>query len=265
MHLFSENKFSFPTSNTFMKYMSLCLLLFVTLYGIHTTREEQNVISTSFFANELPIYCVDTNEPVVALTFDSAWGTEDLGEILDILKKHNAPATFFVTGEWALKNPDAIVSIDNAGHEIANHGNSHKHMPQLSQADMAVEIKGCHDIIKKLTGKDMTLFRAPYSDWNDEVVATAHTLGYMSINQSVDSLDWKDYGVDSIIRTVCEHKNLENGSIILLHNGSTYTKDALDIMLTNLEQQGYSFVKVSNLIYTDNYLLDHTGKQFLRP
>lgn len=249
------------SSTSFMKYITLALLLCVTVYGIRTTMQEQQVITTSFFVSELPIYCVETKEPVVALTFDSAWGTEDLAEILSILEKHHAPATFFVTGEWALKNPDAIISIDAAGHEIANHGNAHKHMPQLTSENMAAEIKGCHDTIKKLIGKDMTLFRAPYSDWNDEVVATAHSLGYMSINQSVDSLDWKDYGVDSIVRTVCEHKNLENGSIILLHNGSAYTKDALDKMLTNLEQQGYSFIKVSDLIYTENYVLDHTGKQ----
>lgn len=263
MHWSSDNKSSF-ISSALMKYITMCLLLCVTLYGIRTTMKEQRVITTSFFASELPVYCVETNEQVVALTFDSAWGTEDLAEILSILKKHNAPSTFFVTGEWAEKNPDAILSIDNAGHEIANHGNSHKHMPQISSEEMITEITGCHDKIRELTGKDMTLFRAPYSDWNDEVVSVAHSLGYMSINQSVDSLDWKDYGSDSIIRTVCEHKNLENGSIILLHNGSKYTKDALDTMLTRLEQQGYSFIKVSDLIYTENYTLDHTGKQYFQ-
>ena len=251
------------SSISLMKYLSLVLLLLVTIYGlsIHSTLNAISPVS-SFFQEELPIYSVDTNKPVVALTFDSAWGTEDLDDILKILKKHNAPATFFVTGDWAEKNPDAIKVIDAAGHEIANHGNAHKHMPQLSQEEMITEIKKCHETVYKLIGKDMALFRAPYSDWNDEVVETAHSLGYMSINMSVDSLDWKDYGVDSIIRTVCEHKNLENGSIILLHNGATYTRDALDIMLTNLEQQGYSFILVSDLIYTEHYTLDHTGKQF---
>lgn len=219
-------------------------------------------MTSSIYKNELPIYCVDTEEPVVAITFDSAWGTEDLDEITAILKKHNVPATFFVTGEWAEKYPDAILTIDSAGHEIANHGNSHKHMPQISTEEMKSEIQKCHTTIYNLIKKDMTLFRAPYSDWNDEVVEVAKSMGYSSINQSVDSLDWKDYGADSIIRTVCEHKHLENGSIILLHNGSKYTKDALDVMLTNLEEQGYSFVKVSSLIYTENYYLDHTGKQF---
>lgn len=251
------------SSISIMKYMSLVLLLLVSIYGLNIHSTSDSFLPTSAFSyNELPIYSVDTDESVVALTFDSAWGTEDLADILAILKKHNAPSTFFVTGDWAEKNPDAIKAIDAAGHEIANHGNSHKHMPQISQEEMITEIKECHDTIYKLINKDMTLFRAPYSDWNDQVVEVAHGLGYMSINMSVDSLDWKDYGVDSIIRTVCEHKNLENGSIILLHNGATYTRDALDVMLTNLEDQGYSFVLVSDLIYTDNYTLDHTGKQF---
>lgn len=251
------------SSISIMKYVSLFLLLLVTIYGlnIHSTKNSISPVY-SFFHKELPIYSVDTNKPVVALTFDSAWGTEDLDDILNILKKHNAPSTFFVTGDWAKKNPDAIKAIDAAGHEIANHGDAHKHMPQLSQEEMIAEIQKCHETVYNLIGKDMTLFRAPYSDWNAEVVKVAHSLGYMSINMSVDSLDWKDYGVDSIIRTVCEHKNLENGSIILLHNGATYTRDALDVMLTNLEQQGYSFLLVSDLIYTENYTLDHTGKQF---
>lgn len=251
------------SSISVMKYISLALLLLVSIYGLNIQSASDPILPTSAFAyNELPIYCVDTDEAVVALTFDSAWGTEDLADILAILEKHNAPATFFVTGDWAKQNPDAIKAIDTAGHEIANHGNSHKHMPQISKEEMITEIKECHNTVYQLTHKDMTLFRAPYSDWNDQVVEVAHSLGYMSINMSVDSLDWKDYGVDSIIRTVCEHKNLENGSIILLHNGATYTRDALDVMLTNLENQGYSFVFVSDLIYTDNYTLDHTGKQF---
>ncbi|MGN0325934.1 MAG: polysaccharide deacetylase family protein, partial [Lachnospiraceae bacterium] len=77
----------------------------------------------------------------------------------------------------------------------------------------------------------------------------------------VDSLDWKDYGVDSIINTVCNHKHLGNGSIILCHNGSKYTAQALDTLITNLKAQGYEFVKLTDLIYTDNYYMDHEGRQ----
>lgn len=77
----------------------------------------------------------------------------------------------------------------------------------------------------------------------------------------VDSLDWKDYGVDSIIKTVCDHKHLGNGSIILCHNGAKYTAEALDSMLTRLEEAGYQVVPVSELIYRENYHMNHEGRQ----
>lgn len=79
----------------YMKYITLTLLIAVCIYGIHSMEETKDTLATSsVYVNELPVYCVDTDNPVVALTFDSAWGTEDLDEILAILKKHNAPATF---------------------------------------------------------------------------------------------------------------------------------------------------------------------------
>lgn len=211
--------------------------------------------------NELPIYSVETKEKVVSITFDSAWGTEDLDNILEILQKHNCVATFFVEGVWAKTYPEAIEKISSMGHIIGNHGENHKHMTGLSETKMLEEIQGCHNIIKELTGVDMTLFRAPYGDYNETVVAKAKELGYSTIQWDVDSLDWKDYGIESIIDTVCNHKALKNGSIILLHNGSKYTSLALDEMLTNLENQGYTFIGLDKLILTENYTIDHTGRQ----
>lgn len=135
-------------------------------------------------------------------------------------------------------------------------------MTQLSRDEMLAEIEGCHTIIKTMTGIDMKLFRAPYGDYDGSVILAAKAKEYYTIQWDVDSLDWKDYGVNSIIDKVCNHKNLNNGSIILLHNGSTYTRDALDGLLTGLEEQGYSFVPVSELIYTEDYSVDHTGRQY---
>ncbi len=76
-----------------------------------------------------------------------------------------------------------------------------------------------------------------------------------------DSLDWKDYGKQSIIDTVCNHQQLQSGAIILCHNGAKYTAEALDEMLTKLEEQGYTIVPVSELILYDGYHMDVTGKQ----
>ena len=74
-------------------------------------------------------------------------------------------------------------------------------------------------------------------------------------------MDWKDYGVDSIVDTVCNHKHLGNGSIILCHNGAKYTAQALDTMLTRLEEAGYQVVPVSDLIYREHYHMNHEGRQ----
>lgn len=107
----------------------------------------------------------------------------------------------------------------------------------------------------------MQLFRPPYGDYNNSLIRSAEECGYYSIQWSVDSLDWKDYGNDSIINTVIQNKELKNGAIILCHNGAKYTADALDTLLTDLEEKGYTIVPVSELIYTENYHMDVTGRQ----
>lgn len=261
-------------NTAYMRTMSFVLLCAICFYTAAYARLNAGKDSWAFpvattlsspVRDELPIYSVETTEPVVALTFDSAWGDEDLNDILSILEKHHAKATFFVSGDWVERYPDAVQSIHAAGHELGNHGSNHRHMPQLSEADMTDEIMECHRRVYALTQTDMTSFRAPYSDWNPSVVAAAKACGYFSINQSVDSVDWKDYGVESIIQTVMDDPDLQNGAIILLHNGATYTKDALDELLNRLEDAGYSFVTISDLIYTEDYTLDHTGRQFPSP
>lgn len=85
--------------------------------------------------------------------------------------------------------------------------------------------------------------------------------GYYPIQWSVDSLDWKDYGVQSIIQTVCDNKELKNGAIILMHNGAKYTADALEQVILNIREKGFEIVPISQLIYYEDYHMDVTGKQ----
>ena len=79
---------------------------------------------------------------------------------------------------------------------------------------------------------------------------------------NIDSLEWKNYGVENLINTVVNHKHLGNGSIILCHNGAKYTAQALDSMIKGLKEKGYEIVPISKLIYTKNYQMDHEGRQF---
>ncbi len=222
------------------------------------------VSATSLFREkELPIYCVKTDKKQIALTFDGAWGNEDTATLLDILERQEVTATFFFTGGWISKYPEDVKTILSKGHEVGNHSENHKQMSKLSKEQCKEEIQIVHNKVKELTGLDMTVFRPPFGDYNDTVIQAANELGYHVIQWDVDSLDWKDYGCDSIIHTVTNHKHLGNGSIILMHNGAKYTKDALEEMIIKLKEHGYEFVKVSELIYTENYQMDHEGRQYV--
>ncbi|MGN1166360.1 MAG: polysaccharide deacetylase family protein [Lachnospiraceae bacterium] len=218
-------------------------------------------VSSNVNGRELPIYCVETNEKKVALSFDAAWGNEDTRELLAILKKHKIHVTFFMTGGWVESYPEDVKAIWKAGHDLGNHSESHKNMSQLSNEEKTQELMSVHNKVKELTGVDMELFRPPYGDYDNQVVLNAKENGYYTIQWDVDSLDWKDYGVDSIIDTVVNHKNLGNGSIILCHNGAKYTADALEAVITGLQEKGYEIVPVSELIYKDNYHMDVSGRQ----
>lgn len=211
---------------------------------------------------KLPIYCVDCPEKKAALSFDAAWGAEDTDEILSILKKHDVHVTFFMTGGWVSSYPDMVKKLKEAGHDLGNHSENHKQMSQLSLEDCKKEIQSVHDRVKELTGTDMCLFRPPYGDYNNTLIEAANSLGYHAIQWDVDSLDWKDYGTDSIVNTVLNHKHLGNGSIILCHNGAKYTAKALDALITGLKDKGYELVKISDLIYKENYKMDVEGRQF---
>lgn len=191
-----------------------------------------------------------------------AWGNEDTAHILDILAEHDVNATFFMTGGWMNQYPDDVKAIAAAGHDLGNHSQNHKQMSSLSAEECKSELLEPHKYIKELTGKEMILFRPPYGDYNNTLIDTAKELGYYTIQWDVDSLDWKDYGVESIIQTVTENKNLGNGSIILMHNGAKYTADALDAIITILKEKGYEIVPVSKLILKENYEIDHEGRQY---
>ena len=169
--------------------------------------------------------------------------------------------TFFMTGGWVESYPDDVKAILAAGHDLGNHSENHKNMSQLSEEEMKQEIMTVHEKVKELTGYEMNLFRCPYGDYSNSVVETATECGYYVNQWSVDSLDWKDYGVDSIIETVCKHKNLDNGAIILMHNGATYTSQALEAVITGLQDQGYEIVPLSELIIKEDYHMDNAGKQ----
>ena len=242
--------------------IGIIVLSILAVIGL-SVRFLPNAITVSNISSkrDLPIYCVDTEEKKVAISFDTAWGNEDIQDILDILDQYKVKTTFFMTGEWVEQYPESVQLIVEAGHDLANHSENHKQMTQLSKQQCVDEIMTVHKRVKELTGIEMNLFRAPYGDYNNMVVGTARDCKYYTIQWDIDSNDWKDYGVDSIISNTVDNKKLENGSIILMHNGTKFTVDALKGVITGLQEKGYVIVPVSELIHTGDYLIDKTGKQ----
>ena len=239
----------------------LWLFVGVLLIGAGLSLSKTVSVRNSVKGKELPIYSVETEEKKVALSFDAAWGNEDTQTILDILAKYNVHVTFFMTGGWVESYPEDVKKIYAAGHDLGNHSENHKNMSQLSDSECQDELMKVHNKVKELTGVEMNLFRPPYGDYDNHVITNAKDCGYYTIQWSVDSLDWKDYGVESIIKTVTEHKDLKNGAIILMHNGAKYTAQALPTVIEKLQADGYQIVPISELIYKDDYHLDVTGRQ----
>ena len=232
--------------------------------GIHflpPAAEQVSVILQAETKKELPIYCVETDEKKVAISFDAAWGADDTDDLLSILDEYDVTATFFLCGYWVEKYPEEVEKIAEAGHDLGNHSATHPHMSQLSAEQITKELQQCHAEVKELTGIDMNLFRPPFGEYNDTVIQTARENGYYSIQWDVDSLDWQEKGVEHEIHQVLEHKHLGNGSIILFHNDAKYTPQALGTILQGLQDQGCEIVPISELIYKDEFTLNHEGRQ----
>ena len=233
----------------------LCLLIAIHL------GDTAIAVSSTYGDRELPIYSVATDEKKISISFDAAWGAEDFPKIIEILDKHNVKATFFMTGEWVEKYPECVKTLVEKGHDLGNHSTTHPDMTKLSKEKQREQIMNVHNKVKELTGYEMELFRPPYGAYNNEVIRTCYEVGYFPIQWDVDSLDWKDLSASEIINKVCRHKALDNGSIILCHNGAKHTAEALDELLTNLKNQGYELVPISQLIIRENFHRDVTGQQ----
>ncbi|MFZ5352579.1 MAG: polysaccharide deacetylase family protein [Bacillota bacterium] len=238
----------------------LLILILICISMIYTVGTDTGALSV-FINNDkqLPIYCVETEEKKIAISFDAAWGADYTNDLLSILKEHNVKTTFFLVGFWVDTYPEMVKKIAAEGHEIGNHSAKHPKMSQLSEEQIIKELKTTSDKIEALIGKPTVLFRPPFGDYNNRLILTAREMGIQTIQWDVDSLDYKDYGVDSIVSRVCS--KVQNGSIVLFHNNATYTKDALPIILKKLQAEGYQIVPISELILKENYYIDHTGRQ----
>lgn len=206
-----------------------------------------------------PVYRVDTNEKKVALGINCAWEDTDTESFLKTLEEKGIKATFFVTGEFVQRCENAVVQITKAGHEIGNHSDSHPDMSKLNETEITKELTSASNKIEKVTGIKPNLFRAPSGSYNTRLIQTANDLGYHCIQWDCDTVDWKGLTAQEMTQKVM--KNLQNGSIVLLHLGAKHTNEALPMIIAAIKEKGYEIVPVSELIYTENYYVDRQGVQ----
>lgn len=238
--------------------LSLVAILLASLVAITNT----GTVYFGWTKRLVPIYSVQTTEKKVALTFDAAWGSDKTAKIVSTLQENGVSGTFFLVGFWVEQNADKVKLIDEAGFDIGTHSNTHPKMSTLSSEQVKNELTKSMELITNITGKEVKFFRAPFGDYNDNLISIAGSLGLKTIQWDVDSLDWKGLSAEEILTRI--KNSVKNGSIILCHNNSDHILEALPLIISYLKSEGYSMVKISDLVYNDNYIIDNNGLQKLK-
>ena len=217
-------------------------------------------IETSANAQKLlPVYNVETQENKVSLTMNCAWNADDISQILEVLKNNNTKITFFIVGDWVDKYPEAVKKINEAGHEIGTHSNTHPHVNNLSYEENIKEIEESCAKIEKITAKKTTLYRAPYGEYNNTVIKSAQDKELIPIQWNLDTLDYTGLTGEEMWNRL--ESKIKKGDIILTHNGTKHTADSLDMLIKNIKQKGLEIVPISELIYKENYKINSNGTQ----
>lgn len=199
---------------------------------------------------------IDPDKPMIALTFDDGPG-EHTDDLLDILEKYDARATFFLVGTQVNKYPDAISRMQKMGCEIGNHTENHKELTKLKKKDIKAQVEKTDAKIKKITGENTELVRPPYGAV-DQLVK--ETIKSPLILWSVDTNDWKKKDAKKITKYIKNH--VKDGDVVLLHDIHGFTVKSMKTVIPYLVEQGYQLVTVSEMAETRGVKLKAGKKYF---
>ena len=192
------------------------------------------------------------NDKVVSLTFDDGPHKENTPRLLDILKKNNVVATFFMVGKNVKQYPDIVKRVYDEEHEIGSHSYDHPDLMKLSLNQIMVDQYGkANDAIEAVTGFRTLIDRPPYGSMSEEM---AKQIGREQILWSVDPEDWKkenrapDIVYDHVVNGTENGGHVKDGAIILSHDIHASTVDAYERIIPALKEQGYKFVTVTQMI-----------------
>jgi probable sporulation protein (polysaccharide deacetylase family) len=192
-----------------------------------------------------PIYRGHPDKPMVAFLINVAWGNEYIPKMLDILKKHNVKATFFLEGRWVKNHPDMAKMIVDAGQEIGNHSYSHPDLKSLGNEKIREELVKTNEVIEATTGVKCRWFAPPSGSYRDDVVKIAADLDMKTIMWSVDTIDWQKPSPSVIVKRVMS--KVHPGAMILMHP-TLSTAEALEPLIISIQQKEYEIGNVSTLL-----------------
>lgn len=196
-------------------------------------------------------YAEMTDEKVLYLTFDAGYENGNMPAILDALKKHQAPATFFVVGNFIESEPQLIQRMVSEGHTVGNHTYSHPDMSKISTVEaFTQELEGVEKLYEKITGQPMIkYYRPPQGKYSEMNLQMAKDLGYKTFFWSLAYVVWyvdkqptKEEAYDKLLGRI------HPGAIVLLHSTSSTNAEILDELLTKWEEMGYSFKSLDELV-----------------
>ena len=203
-----------------------------------------NIVTTSNVINGV-YYSGNEESNKISLMINVYWGTEYLDGMLKILDKYDVKTTFFVGGTWAVNESDMLEKIYEKGHEIGNHGYTHKDQDKLNREQNQKEILTTHNIVKDLLNIDMNLFAPPSGAYSKTTVEVASSLGYQTIMWTRDTIDWRDKDADLIYSRAV--KDAKGGDLVLMHP-TEKTLEALENIIITLQEKGLKVTTVSDTL-----------------
>lgn len=192
----------------------------------------------------------DETKKEIYLTFDAGYENGFTPQILDALKKHNAPAAFFLVGNYIDREPELVKRMVAEGHTVGNHTATHPDMSTISDPEhFQKELDTLCEKYRNAVGEDMKkLYRPPQGKFSEENLKAAHELGYKTIFWSLAYADWdnsKQPSCEDAMKTLCNR--IHPGAVVLLHSTSKTNAEILDDLLTRWEEMGYSFKSINEL------------------
>lgn len=196
------------------------------------------------------VYLGDTKEKTIYLTFDAGYENGCTARILDVLQKHNAPAAFFLVGNYLEKNGDLVRRMVEEGHIVGNHTMHHKDMSKLNDPEVfGKELRDLEELFKEVTGKELPrYYRPPQGVYSEENLKMAQEMGYKTVFWSLAYADWDNEKQPTREQAFSKLlPRIHNGAVVLLHSTSQTNAEILDELLTKWEEMGYCFGSLTDL------------------